>query len=63
VSVSLDGEYKSNATQKFYYYDKIEIESVSPWMGPIKGLTEVQVTGKGFKQQNVCDFVVKFGQR
>lgn len=41
VSVSLDGEYKSNATQKFYYYDKIEIESVSPWMGPIKGLTEV----------------------
>ena len=41
VSVSLDGEYKSNATQKFYYYDKIEIESISPWMGPIKGLTEV----------------------
>ena len=21
------------------------------------------MTGKGFKQQNVCDFVVKFGQR
>ena len=21
------------------------------------------MTGKGFKEQNVCDFVVKFGQR
>jgi len=61
VSVSLDGEYRSSASAKFAYYDQLTLNSLSPWLGPLDGKTEVTLQGNGFKQKNVCDLKVRFG--
>ena len=62
VSVSLDGEYVTNATGKFYYYNQPSIASVSPAVGPLAGGTKTVITGSGFNQSNVCALRVRFGQ-
>lgn len=62
LSVSADGEAYSNASAIFSYYDQPEIDSVSPWLGPMDGETKVNITGGGFKNANMCNPKVKFGQ-
>lgn len=62
VSVTLDGEYTSNANQQFVYYDEPVIETVSPWLGPIAGNTVVTIGGRGFTNAGICDLKVRFGQ-
>ena len=63
ISVTLDGDYVSNATGRFSYYEQPQIESVSPWLGPMIGNTDSVITGKGFKQDNICDLKVRYGKR
>jgi hypothetical protein len=48
VSVTLDGDFVSRATGKFYYYDNPTIDSVLPWLGPMAGNTESIIKGTGF---------------
>jgi len=61
VSVSLDGDFVSKATGKFYYYENPTIESISPWLGPLSGNTESVIKGTGFTQKSICDLKVRFG--
>jgi hypothetical protein len=61
ISVTLDGDYVSPATQNFVYYDEPVIESVSPWLGPVSGATAVTIGGKGFTNAGFCDLKVRFG--
>ena len=62
VSVTLDGEYTSNANHNFVYYDEPVIESVQPWLGPLAGGTAVNISGRGFTNAGICDLKVRFGQ-
>jgi hypothetical protein len=48
ISVSLDGEFISNATSNFSYYQDFLIQAVTPALGPLSGGTRVVVKGKGF---------------
>jgi len=64
VSISMDGGNNiANATAAFRYYKEPSIQSVTPWLGPIEGGTNIEVRGKGFKQANICDFRVRFEQK
>jgi len=48
VSVSLDGEYQSEAGGIFSYYKQPVLSSVIPWTGPLSGGTTTTVSGHGF---------------
>jgi hypothetical protein len=61
VSVSLDGDFISKATAKFYYYENPTIESISPWLGPMTGATESVIRGTGFTQKSICDLKIRYG--
>jgi len=61
VSVTLDGDFVSKATGKFYYYDNPTIDSVLPWLGPMSGNTESIIKGTGFAQSTICDFKIRYG--
>jgi len=61
ISVTLDGDYISNANWQFLYYDEPVINSVTPWLGPVSGGTAVTIEGTGYNQTNVCDLTVRFG--
>lgn len=62
MSISLDGNYKTEATSVFKYYEDPTISSVSPGMGPLRGSTKVTIEGLGFNETNFCDLTVRFGQ-
>lgn len=61
VYVSLDGENFSDDSVDFKYYDDIEIKEVIPWLGPMKGGTDVKVYGNHLDHPHVCNFSVRFG--
>ena len=61
VSLTLDGDYVSRASGKFFYYDNPTIESLSPWLGPMAGNTETIIRGTGFTQTSICDLKVRYG--
>jgi hypothetical protein len=48
VSVTLDGDFVSQATGNFSYYQNPTIASVAPWLGPLTGETASTITGTGF---------------
>jgi len=48
VSVTMDGDFVSNATGVFKYYRQPTIGSISPWLGPTSGGTNSTITGTGF---------------
>jgi hypothetical protein len=62
VSITTDGQYISQATANFTYYEDPVITVVDPWVGPLQGKTPVLVSGKGFKNPGICDLKVRFGQ-
>ena len=55
VAVTLDGDYVTSAIGKFFYYRNPTITSISPWLGPMSGDTNVTILGTGFNQTNICD--------
>lgn len=54
VSVTLDGDYRTNSSAIFRYYREPTISSISPVRGPIKGGTNSLIHGKGFAQKGIC---------
>mmetsp|Transcript_34677 Transcript_34677/g.53142 ORF Transcript_34677/g.53142 Transcript_34677/m.53142 type:complete len:168 (+) Transcript_34677:1593-2096(+) len=62
VSVTLDGDYFTNATGIFSYYFQPTISSIAPSLGPLSGGTQSKILGSGFNQSNVCDLKVRYGQ-
>ena len=48
VSVTLDGDFISNATANFKYYQQPTIETITPVRGPLSGGTQNTITGTGF---------------
>jgi large repetitive protein len=48
ISVTLDGNYRTNASAVFKYYREPTISSISPVRGPIAGGTDSVIHGKGF---------------
>jgi len=60
VSVTLDGDYVTNATGKFFYYRNPTLTSISPWLGPMSGDTNSTIRGTGFNQTNICDLTVRY---
>ena len=62
ISITLDGDYISPASQNFVYYDEPVIESIDPWLGPLAGSTAVTIGGRGFTNAGICDLKVRFGQ-
>jgi|DEB0MinimDraft_12_1074336.scaffolds.fasta_scaffold02929_8 hypothetical protein len=63
IAVTLDGDYVSPSSGVFNYYRQPKISSISPWTGPLSGGTVSTVTGHGFNQTNICNFVVRFEQK
>jgi len=61
VSVTLDGDFKTNQTGVFKYYRNPTMESVSPDLGPVTGATNSFITGKGFNETNICHLTVRYG--
>ena len=62
VSVSLDGDFISNAGAVFRYYHNPRIDSITPWLGPMSGGTQSVIRGWGFNQTNVCRLTVRYEQ-
>ena len=48
ISVTMDGDYISNSTSNFNYYEELTISSVTPSLGPLLGGTKSVITGSGF---------------
>ena len=48
LTVSLDGVYQPPAIANFTYYEDPTLDSVSPWLGPLRGGTHVKLTGSAF---------------
>lgn len=61
VYVSLDGENFSDDAVIFRYYDDMKIKEVHPWLGPMRGGTEVTIHGHNFDHYHICELTVKFG--
>ena len=62
MSVTLDGDYRTNATGVFSYYRNPTISGVSPDLGPVTGATNSYLTGSGFNDTNICRLTVRYGQ-
>lgn len=62
VGVTLDGNYFTPAISNFTYYEEPVLESVGPWLGPLRGGTNVHLQGSGFNGTNICGLIVRFGQ-
>lgn len=61
VSVTLDGDYRTNATGLFSYYRNPTISGVSPDLGPVTGATNSYISGAGFNDTNICRLTVRYG--
>lgn len=61
VSVTLDGDYKTNETGVFKFYRNPTIASVTPNLGPVTGATNSFITGTGFNETNICRLTVRYG--
>jgi hypothetical protein len=61
VSVTLDGDFRTNATGLFRYYRNPTISKVSPDLGPVTGATNSYISGTGFNETNICRLTVRYG--
>lgn len=61
VYVSLDGENFSDDSVVFNFYDDLKITEVNPWLGPMRGGTQVTIYGEHMDHYHVCDLQVRFG--
>lgn len=48
VSITLDGDFKTKATGKFFYYTNPTMRSIFPVRGPVEGGTVSIINGAGF---------------
>lgn len=62
VSITLNGDDHTDSLHKFWYYPDPVITAVKDSnIGPVKGGTTSELSGRGFTHPNVCNLKIRYG--
>jgi hypothetical protein len=60
VWITLNNKDLTGTGIRFYYHKEVQIKSVTPPGGPVKGNTTTVIAGKGFNPTCCCNMTVRF---